>query len=83
MGRWSWTRFQGIYGRYLRVVSVCRPCSTDNTNLGYVAQYQYSLRYREGKFPRELLLIDLLHDTKSWKEKGDINIIAGDFNEDI
>jgi len=64
-------------------VNVYRPCSTDNTNSAYMVQYQYSLRFREGKCPRELLLIDLLHDIQIWKEKGDSIIIAGDFNEDI
>jgi len=58
------------------------PC-TYNTNSEYMAQYGYLLRYREGKCPRDLLLIDLLHDIKSWKEKGNIIIIVGDFNEDI
>jgi len=83
LSRWSWTQFQGSYGKYLRVVSVYRPCSTDNTNSAYMTHYRYSLRYREGKCPRELLLIDLLHDIKCWKEKGDSIIITGDFNEDI
>jgi len=36
LSRWSRTRFQGSYGRYLRVVSVYIPCSTENTNSAYM-----------------------------------------------
>jgi len=83
LDRWSGTLFQGSYGRYLRVVSIYRPCSIYNTNSAYMEQYQCSLRFREGKCLRELLLIDLLHDNESWKEKRDSIIIASDFIEDI
>jgi len=68
---------------FLRIVSVYRPCSIDNTNSAYMAHYQYSLHFMEGKCPRELLLVDLLQDITSWKEKGDSIIIVGNFNEDI
>ena len=83
LGRYSWIRFQGSYGRYLRIVSVYRPCRSENDNSAYMAQYRYSLRFREGRCPRELLLIDLLQDITAWKEQGDSIIVAGDFNEDI
>ena len=84
LGRWSWTRFQGSYGRYLRIVSVyCPGRDTRKLNSAYMHQYRYSLRKRGGKCPRELLLEDLQSDIKKWKDQGDSIIIAGDFNEDI
>ena len=83
LGRWSWTRYQGSYGRYLRIVSVYRPCTSRHQNSAFMTQYRYSLKKRGGQCPKELFLEDLRHEIVQWKEKGDSVIIAGDFNEDI
>ena len=84
LGRWAWSRYQGSYGRHLRVVSVYRPCiNTQKIKSIYMKQYSYSLRKREGKCPRELFLNDLTEEIKKWKNMGDSIIIMGDFNQDV
>ena len=84
LGRWAWSRYQGSYGRYLRVVSIYRPCiNTQKINSIYMKQYGYSLKKREGKCPRELFLHDLSEEVMKWKEKGDSIIILGDFNQNV
>ena len=84
LGRYSWSRFQGSYGRYLRVVSVYRPCySNINYNSTYLQQLRYSLKKRNGVCPRELFILDLEHDIMKWKDGGDSVVVLGDFNEDV
>ena len=84
LGRWCWSRYQGSYGRHLRVVSVYRPClSTQRVSSIYMKQYGYSLRTREGKCPRELFLRDLNNDVPSSKGMGDGIVLMGDFNQDV
>ena len=84
LGRWSWTRFQGSYGRYVRVVSIYRPyMKTIKLNSNYMQQYRYSMKKRGGICPRELFLVDLATEILKWKGEGDSIVIMGDFNEDI
>ena len=84
LGRWSWVRYQGSYGRHLRVISIYRPClNTHLVSSVYMKQYVYSLREREGKCPRELFLEDLYEEIFKWKNMGDGIVIMGDFNQDV
>ena len=40
LGRWTWSRFQGSFGRFCRVVSVYRPCYNVAYNSAYMQQYR-------------------------------------------
>ena len=56
LGRWAWSRFQGSYGQYFRLVSVYRPCYNIRYNSAYMQQYRYAMKYKNGICPREMFL---------------------------
>jgi len=46
-------------------------------------QYRYAIKYNDGKYPREVLMLDLQKEILEWKELGESIVVIGDWNEDI
>ena len=83
LGRYAWMRFQGSYGRHLRIISIYRPVYSRKYNSAFMQQLRYSMQYRDGRNPRDILLEDLQDKIGDWMCEGDGIIVVGDFNEDI
>ena len=52
LGRWAWTRYQGTFDRFFRVVSIYRPVVGKEYNTAFMQQYRHSLKHSEGKCPK-------------------------------
>ena len=84
LGRWAWTRYQGSFDRTFIIFSVYRPVEGNGGfNSAYVQQLRYSMKHRNGRCPREILLQDLGDELIKRKEAGDSILVMGDWNQDI
>jgi hypothetical protein len=83
LGRWSWTRMQGMRARHTTIISAYRPCTPSTP--GETTAYEQHARYfgAESACPRELMLTDLAVFIQTQQAKGDIIILGMDINEDV
>ena len=85
LGRWTWTRYKGINGITLRVITAYRPCNI--TGAGPSTVHSQHQRYLDTKddhrTPREAMLTDLLSEISTWRDNGEQIILLMDCNEDV
>ena len=83
LGRWTWVRYKGVDGKFLRVVSIYRPCICKLQNSAYMQAVRYFIKKGVDTCPRKVFLSDLATAILRWKDKGDSIIVMGDFNQDM
>lgn len=86
LGRWVWTRYRGIQGIILQVITAYLPCtSTNNTGVYTIhCQHQrYLDKHRDPRTPRQAMLEDLCEHITKWRTTGYQMIVMMDLNEDI
>ena len=64
LGRWAWTRYQGTFDRYFRVIIIYRPMVGKDYNSAYMQQYIHSMKHSDGRCPRKLFMLDLQEEIK-------------------
>ncbi len=83
LGRWTWQRFQGMNGLYLRVITVYRPVKSNGLETVYQQQRDYFLGKDVDTCPREQFFLDLGRELRKWFDMGDQLVVMGDFNDDV
>lgn len=80
LGRWTSMLIQGKRGFSTRIVCVYRPCKSSGPDTAYIQQVLYFNKIQCKGDPRQLLMDDLATSISEWKQKGEKNILVGDFN---
>ena len=84
LGRWTWARYQGRQGTFLRCVSIYRPCPRNNGAETVAAQQQQYLQsINDDRDPRTAFLEDFELELQEWLQLGDHIIVGGDINQPV
>jgi len=83
LGRWCWTRIQGLDGFVLRVISMYRPCRSNGPMTVYQQHIRRLTSLQRFECPKEAILVDLAKEIQTWQHEGDHVILLTDFNDDI
>ena len=83
LGCWTWTRYRGQQGLYLRIVSCYRPVFNAKGPLSAYNQHRrFFLTQHIDTCPPKRFLDDLQSHICEWQNEGDLLIVGGDWNDD-
>jgi hypothetical protein len=83
LGRWTWTRYQGMNAQTLRIVVAYWPNTPQGPYSVYAQQNAYFHSISRDICPRRAFLADLVEDLKEFIQKGDNIILMLDGNSNM